>query len=307
MTRISRREFVALATAGAAGAPFVSTHNARAAAVTAQEIVDRIKRNVGVDWKGETVDTFKAGDPASVATGVVTSALPTLSVLKQAVKAGANVVITCEPTFYSRADRPTPPPRRGGAPDDPAPASSPDRVFAAKRDFIEKNGLVVWRFSDHWRLRRPDPFAKGLIDALGWSGSTSADEPTRVSIRGISLGTLASQAKKRLNARGGIRVVGHPRMSVQTIGVLPGSTPIQAALTVLPGVDAVIAGEVREWESVEYARDTLAAGSKKGLILLGRVLSEEPGMHVCAQWIKTLVPELTTTWIPAGDPYWRPR
>jgi hypothetical protein len=96
-------------------------------------------------------------------------------------------------------------------------------------------------------------------------------------------------------------------MRVQTLGVLPGSTPIQAALKTLPGVDAIIAGEVREWESVEYARDTLAAGGKKGLILLGRVLSEEPGMNVCAQWVRTLVPELTTTWIRAGDPYWRPR
>jgi hypothetical protein len=49
-----------------------------------------------------------------------------------AVKAGANVVITC-PT----------PARRGAAPDNAAPTSTPDRVFAAKRDFIEKNDLVV--------------------------------------------------------------------------------------------------------------------------------------------------------------------
>jgi hypothetical protein len=59
-----------------------------------------------------------------------------------AVKAGANVVITCEPTFYSRSDSPTPA-RRGAAPDNAAPTSAPDRVFAAKRDFIEKNDLVV--------------------------------------------------------------------------------------------------------------------------------------------------------------------
>jgi hypothetical protein len=74
----------------------------------------------------------------------------------------------------------------------------------------------------------------------------------------------------------------------------------------LPTVDVIIAGEVREWESVEYARDNLTAGRKKAIILLGRVLSEEPGMSVCARWIRTLIPELTTTWIPAGDPYWRP-
>jgi hypothetical protein len=71
-------------------------------------------------------------------------------------------------------------------------------------------------------------------------------------------------------------------------------------------VDAIVAGEVREWESVEYARDVVAAGGMKGLILLGRIVSEEPGMNVCAQWLETIVPEVRTRSIPVGDPYWRP-
>ncbi len=54
----------------------------------------------------------------------------------------------------------------------------------------------------------------------------------------------------------------------------------------LPEVDAIVAGEVREWESVEYARDLVAAGRKKALILIGRVLSEDPGMRVCADWLE---------------------
>ena len=74
----------------------------------------------------------------------------------------------------------------------------------------------------------------------------------------------------------------------------------------LPAVDVIIAGEVREWETVEYARDKVTAGEKKGLILLGRVVSENPGMKACAEWVKTVVPELRTTWIPITDPYWRP-
>ena len=44
----------------------------------------------------------------------------------------------------------------------------------------------------------------------------------------------------------------------------PASTPIQAALKMLPNVDVIVAGEVREWESVEYARDKVFAGEKKG-------------------------------------------
>jgi putative NIF3 family GTP cyclohydrolase 1 type 2 len=164
----------------------------------------------------------------------------------------------------------------------------------------------VWRFSDHWRLHRPDPFEVGLTDAMGWSKFKAADDPARVSIPAVTLDALASELKRKLNARGGIRVVGDPSTKVQRIALLPGTTPIQTSLNTLPGVDAIVAGEVREWESVEYARDAVTAGQQKGFIVLGRVLSEEPGMNVCAQWLRSLVPEVRTTWIRVGDPYWRP-
>lgn len=287
MTQFSRREFVTLA----AAAPFALSQKSAngSAALTAQEVIDRIKKSVGVEWKSDTVDTFKAGDPALVVKGVVTTGMATMDVLRQAVTAGANLVITAEPTFYSRAD-----------------AATPDPVCAAKSDFINKNSLVVWRFSDHWRLRKPDPLVQGLADVLGWSTLRAADNPTRVSIPSITLGALASKVKKTLNARGGIRVIGDPETKVERVALLPGATPLRASLDTLPGVDAIVAGELREWESVEYARDTVTAGSKKGLILIGRVLSEDPGMNVCAQWIRTVVPQITTTWIGVGDPYWRP-
>lgn len=287
MTQFSRREFVALA----AAAPFARTQKSPSDSgpLTAQELIDRIKKSVGVEWKPDTVDTFKAGDPALVVKGVVTTAMATMDVLRQAVTAGANLVITAEPTFYSRAD-----------------TVAADPISAAKSDFINTHRLVVWRFSDHWRLRRPDPLVQGLTDVLGWSTLRVANDFSRVSIPSTTLGALASTVKKTLNARGGIRVIGDPEIKVEKIALLPGATPLGASLNTLPGVDVIIGGEVREWESVEYARDTVTAGRKKGLILLGRVLSEEPGMAVCAQWISTIVPQLTTTWIRVGDPYWRP-
>src|SRR3982751_4598844 len=75
MPDISRRDFVALAAAGAVAAPFATTNLSarRSAAVTAQEIVDRLKKSVGVEWSADDVDTFKIGDPSTVVTGVVTT------------------------------------------------------------------------------------------------------------------------------------------------------------------------------------------------------------------------------------------
>src|SRR5262245_49982267 len=115
MSGITRRDFVALTAAGAIGAPLVLRGSARApGAVTAQEIVDRVKAQIGMDWGSDEVDTFKAGDPATVVTGVVTTSMATLDVLQKAVKAGANLVITAAPTFYSRADLRAPAGRGAG-------------------------------------------------------------------------------------------------------------------------------------------------------------------------------------------------
>src|SRR5688572_22049395 len=300
MADLSRREFAALA----AAAPFACARTlSGAAAITAEEVIERIKKNIGVEWKLDSVDSVKAGDPSTIVKGIVTTSMATMAVLQQAVKAGANVIITAQPTFFGRADAPTPPAGRGGANQTAAP---PDPVFTGKHAFITRNNLVVFRLSDHWRQRQPDPLAQGIAAALRWSKNQSPGDPLRFEMPALRLDALVSNVKNALRSRGGIRVVGDPRTVVQRVGLLPGTTPIQAALKMLPNVDAIVAGEVREWESVEYVRDKVFAAEKKGLILVGRVVSEEPGMNVCASWLKTFVPEVPIRHISAGDPYWRP-
>ena len=179
-------------------------------------------------------------------------------------------------------------------------------MFEAKNDFITKQNLVIVRLSEHWKLRRPDPLVQGLAAALNWTRNQSAADPSTIEMPPVALRTLAASVKTGLRARGGVRVIGEETLTVRRIGLLPGTTPIQAALKMLPDVDVIIAGEVREWESVEYVRDQVFSGAGKGLILVGRVVSEEPGMKVCADWLKTFVSEVPVTHISAGDPYWRP-
>jgi putative NIF3 family GTP cyclohydrolase 1 type 2 len=292
MADLSRREFAALV---AAAAPFVFARGVPAAVpITAEEVVERIKKNIGVAWQPDSVDSVKAGDLSTVAKGIVTTSMATMAVLQQAVKAGANVVITAQPTFYGKADLSA------------APGGTGDPVFAGKQAFITRNDLVVFRLSDHWRQRRPDPLAQGMAAALGWMRYQSAADPLRFEIPTLTLDALVSHVKNALQSRGGIRVVGDPRTDVQRVGLLTGTTAVQAALKMLPSVDVIIAGEVREWESVEYVRDKVFSGEKKSLILAGRAVSEEPGMDVCARWLKTFIAEVPVRHIPAGDPYWRP-
>jgi hypothetical protein len=221
------------------------------------------------------------------------------------------MVVTSGPTFYSRSDTPEPPAGRGGRGAAPVAAGgattgTADRVFSAKNEFIRANRLVVWRFGDHWRRHPTDPFAQGMADALGWSRYRNGAAPRRVTIPAVTLDALAAAVKEGLGARGGVRVVGNPQARVQTVGLAPGTIAIQETLAILPQVDVMIAGEIREWESSEYARDLLAAGRNKALIVVGRSLSEEPGMKRCAEWLTATIRDVPARWVPAGDPYWSP-
>jgi hypothetical protein len=120
----------------------------------------------------------------------------------------------------------------------------------------------------------------------------------------MTLEALASDVKKKLNtAAFGSSATRSP---VSKVGLLPGTTALQSAVALFPLVDRIVAGEVREWEAVELARDKVSSGENKSLILLGRVVSENAGMNECARWLKDVVPEVRTTWIPIEDPYWRP-
>src|SRR5579864_5385818 len=104
--------------------------------ITARELVTQIQKQVGVEWKTDTVDTFKAGNPDTPVTGVAVTMMATMDVLQRASAKGLNFVITHEPTFYAHLDTPE------GMPDS-------DPIWAEKRAFIEKHGMVIWRFHDH--------------------------------------------------------------------------------------------------------------------------------------------------------------
>jgi putative NIF3 family GTP cyclohydrolase 1 type 2 len=279
---LSRRRFARLA-----GTAALTGHHLRGqqAPLTAQQVIDRIQKGAGIN-----PGAIKAGDPATQVTGIATAAMATMGVLSRAAKDKANLVITMEPAFFGRLDA----------------ALADDPVYAAKQEFIQKNGIVIWRFNDYWRNRQPDPLAMGLAQTLAWTKYRVADDYTRYDLPAMPLAALAGELAKRLSARAGIRAVGDPQTTVRRIGLLPGSSALAATMKKLPDCDVVIAGETREWESVEYAQDTVASGQKKGFIMLGRVLSEEPGMNFCTDWLKTLVPEVPVRWLPAGDPYWRP-
>ncbi len=79
-----------------------------------------------------------------------------------------------------------------------------------------------------------------------------------------TLRELAQHVKDCLGATG-LRVVGDFERPCQTVGLLPGSPGPRMQVGVLsrPEVDALVTGEVFEWETSEFARDALHHGLGK--------------------------------------------
>ena len=282
---LSRREFALIA----GTLPLLA-----AEPLTAEAIVRRIQTELGGDWPGTGPDGFKAGEPSTVVKGIATTAMATLDVLRQAAKANTNLIVTYEPTFYGRADG------RG-----PGGFGANDAVVQAKREFIEKNGLVVFRLRDHWQARKPNEMAAALGEALGWSARRVRSEDALYEVPAATAEETVAQIRARLNLRGGLRAVGDRKATIRRVLLHPGPMTPATMWQRYSEVDLMVAGEVREWENTFYAADIFTAGEKRALVTIGRVVSEEPGMRACAEWLKTVVPEVPAKWIGAGDPYWR--
>lgn len=260
--------------------------------ITAREVVADIQKQVGVDWQKETVDTFKAGDPDTVVTGIAVTMMATMDVLQRASAKGLNLVITHEPTFYAHLDTP-----------EGMPQSDP--VWTEKRAFIEKHGMVVWRFHDHWHMRNPDGIEAGVVRSLGWEKFQTANNQYLFVVPETTVKKLAEELAKKLDSSV-VRVVGEPRMKVTQVAFSPGAAGSQTETNALErnDVQALVVGETREWETVEYTADAVTQGRKRALIVLGHIPSEQAGMEECARWLKGFVKDVPVEFVPAKQPFW---
>jgi putative NIF3 family GTP cyclohydrolase 1 type 2 len=274
------------------GSPDGSVFGKEPANLTARQVIDRIKAHTGGSWKKGTVDTFKAGDPSTPVTGIVTTFAATFDVLQRAAASGKNLIITHEPTFYSHLDE--------------TKQLTADPVFQAKLAFIQQHHLVVWRFHDHWHspAMTKDGIMQGMVTALGWEKYQDPENQALFTFPETSLAEFAAGIKARLNIRN-MRVVGDPTQKVQHVFFLPGAAGADRQIKALElsTVDVLVVGESREWETVEYARDAVSQHKPKGLIVLGHVASEESGMIYCAEWLRAFIKEVPVEFMAAGEPF----
>ena len=253
---------------------------------TIQNVIDDILSQVPDAPFDGSVDTVKAGDPETTVTGIVSTFMATHLVLQRAVELGANLVITHEPVFYNHLDE------TDWLADDP--------VYAAKHAYLEEHDLVVWRFHDHWHAYQPDGIYTGVLDRLGWTDL--ADRAFVTLPEQLTFSELIQHVTESLGITSP-RVIGDPAMPVRTVGVLVGAPGGRVQISLLPHVDALIAGEVAEWETTEWVRDSIAQGTPKGLIVAGHQRTEEAGMEYLAQWLRERQPTIPIWSVSSGDPF----
>ena len=281
---------IPLAVAAFALAPFTLAAQQQ---LTAAQAIARIQQAIPAKPPADTVDTIKAGDPATIVTGVVTCFTDNMDVLRRAVALHANLIVSHEPTFYNHRDETT--------------LFVNDPVYKEKLAYIQEHHLVVWRFHDQWHRRMPEPMTEAFAERVGWQKYQRANDPFSFTIPPTTLNQLAQDLQQKLDARI-VRVIGDPNLRVTGVAYRPGASGEAAQIQALEhdDVQVLVAGESSEWEAVMYTQDAEQQHRPKALILLGHSTSETDGMQPAATWLRTLFPGIPVEYINSGEPYWLP-
>ena len=256
---------------------------------TIQNVIDLILDEIpDAPWDG-SVDTIKSGNPKAEVKGIVTTFMATRPVIEDALGAGANFIITHEPTYFNHEDH--------------VDWLEGDRVYQAKRELIEQSGVTIWRFHDYWHTYKPDGIQTGLARALGWEAYQDAEQDSIYNLPSMSLAQVVEHLKERLSLDR-VRVVGNLEMVCKKVAGMVGSPPNEWLLKVLQNseIDTLICGETAEWQVCEYARDSNAVGIPKAVIVAGHEPTEEPGMAYLASWLKERLPDVPIRHISSGNP-----
>jgi putative NIF3 family GTP cyclohydrolase 1 type 2 len=245
---------------------------------TANQIIEMIKAKVTCIWAAETVDTFKAGNPQDVVTGIAVCMFADMKVLKMAVAEKCNLIIAHEPVFYSHLDG--------------TKSLENDPVFQEKIKYISDHKLIIWRFHDHIHRTKPDGIYIGMVEKLEWTKNQTDSTMVRFKFDKVKVSDFIGQLKLKFPGSN-FRVVGNPEMNVTGVALAVGAPGSSSHLKLLQekNIDLLIAGEAPEWETYQYVNDATLQRKNKAVIFIGHTNSEEAGMDYCARWLKGFIPQ----------------
>jgi putative NIF3 family GTP cyclohydrolase 1 type 2 len=259
--------------------------------LTVKVVIDIILKEIPNAPFKTTVDQLRSGSMDQEVTGIVTTMFPTLKVIEDTAKAGANFIIAHETPFYNNQDE--------------TDWLQEDDAYRYKIDLLSKHKIAIWRFHDYWHAHKPDGIIMGNLIKLGWEKFHDPNSPRLLTLpKPMALKSIVTLAKERLGIPT-VRVIGNLNQDCSTIylafGYMDSKRQIAAIQQYKP--DLILSGETREWETVERVRDGQLMGQKTSLLVLSHSVSEEAGMEYAAKWLQPKVPGLKITHIASNNPF----
>lgn len=294
--QFSRRQFVSkIITVSGASALLILPAKSKAGSlktneISIQDIIDAFINTVPGAPLNATVDTIKTGDPLQKVSGIVTTMFATIEVIKKAISLNANFIIAHEPSYYNHLDETN--------------WLKDDEVYKYKTDLLNKYNIVIWRCHDYIHTHVPDGVLIGVLTAMKWDKYYDASNPNVVTIPETSFENIIQLSKTSLNIEH-LKIVGNTSQPCKRIVIMPGAAGGVEQITSIQKnqPDLLIVGEINEWETSEYTRDLQLMGGKTSLLVLGHIVSEEPGMQWMLEWLNGQFPAIKTTHIPSRDAF----
>ena len=272
--------------------------------MTIQEVIDIIQANGPLlkDYFG--CDGVKSGDTSVECTGIVSAIVPTIDIIHKAIELNCNLIYVHEPSYYMTPDYPE---WRG---------DFTNTVYNEKRKLLDDHGIVIYRDHDHMHAHKPDGIFWGVIKYLGWEKFYIHEDPSIpfgyiFHLPRTTVGAVAEHLKEKIGLNG-MRYIGNADDRISKVAIvahlypeafLPGkeengyftdySTEIIRAMET-KGIEAIIPGEVIEWNVLSYIRDAVQQGKTRACFNIGHFSFEQLGMKYAVDWMK----EITGSQVP---------
>ena len=278
--------------------------------MTIQDVIDGVIRKTTLMPipRDRTCDHLIIGNPATEVTGIVSTFMATVDVIRKAHDLGANLIITHEPTWFTGRD------------DNDVSWCGSDPVYLKKRALLEDFGIAVWRFHDHMHMDPQDGIYRGFDAQMGWAAyrmPSLKDHPVFPDGRfdgcyqlpETTLSGLAAELQEKLDMPV-LRAIGNPDSRVSRVALLPGGGSLGLGVEQMPmelmflrDIQVILCGDITEWTLPAYVRDAAQLGMNRAILVLGHEKSEEPGMQHLPAWLKSIVGDLPVYPVSAGEPF----
>ncbi len=245
----------------------------------------------------KTCDQLLEGNWEQQVTGIATTFMATVAVIRRAIKTGCNFIITHEPLYFTGLDN------IDWVKDDP--------IYQKKKALINETGISIWRYHDHMHSGNEDLIYAGLLENLGWKNylNKAIPQPHYYTIPTTTVSALVNFLKKKLGMKV-IQIVGNPKMKCSRVGILVGGGSLGLGREEMPAqlmhdqqLDVMVCGEITEWTLSAYINDAATLGFNKAMIVVGHERSEEPGMKELPHRLQPLLGKIPVHFIDAEEPF----